>query len=101
MRRLALALMLSAVVLNGCGSRVDSTRPAESPPTSLGAGPTSPAGTADDASAAMPHALIQHARHYRGNPPPLGLLFGTVLLVALALGLYTLRVVYRSPASRR
>jgi len=94
-RRLALVLVLSSLVLGGCGSRVESTQRPTAP--SLGALPTSPAGGADDTPTALPEKLIQIARSFRGNPGPLGVLTATALLIALVLGAYTLFVAYREP----
>jgi hypothetical protein len=94
MRQLAILLVLTAVGLSGCGFRVESTGP-RAAWSNLGGMPTSPAGGSDDASAAMPARLIQYARHFRGNPAPLGVLGVAVLLTAVGLGVYTLRVAYR------
>jgi hypothetical protein len=96
-RRLALVLVLSSLVLGGCGSRVESTQGPTAPGPSLGALPTSPAGGADDTPTALPEKLIQIARSFRGNPWPLGVLTATALLIALVLGAYTLFVAYREP----
>jgi hypothetical protein len=94
MRQLAIVLVLTVVGLSGWGSRVESAVPSLTW-SNLGGMPTSPAGGIDDASAAMPARLIQYARRFRGNPEPLGVLGVAVLLIAVGLGVYTLRVAYR------
>ena len=45
----------------------------------------------------LPAKAVYLAREFRGNPMPLAVLTGSVLIAALALGLYTLRVAYRLP----
>jgi hypothetical protein len=90
MRRLAILLVVSAIWFGACGPpRVEAASPG------LGMLPTSPAGGADDPSAAIPVRLMQRARQFRGNPGVLGALDAGVLLVAAGLGVYTLGVAYR------
>ena len=93
MMQLTLILALCAVLLGGCGRGGEPT--SGGPPR--GDVATSPAGVDEDAPAALPHRVIQRAREFRGNPIPLGILTGTVLLVAFVLGVYTLYLVYRRP----
>ena len=102
MRRLAIALILSASMLGGCGP---SPRVAAQGPTArgfdLGALPTSPAGFSDDIPPTLAQRIIRGARAFRGNPEPLGVLTGAVLLAALVFGVYTIGVAYRQPPGRR
>jgi len=84
MRRLALALMISLALLTADSAFADV--------------PTSPAGIGDEKPAALPLKALQWARGFRGNPVPLGVLTGGVLLAAVALGAYTLVLAYRRPA---
>ncbi len=93
--RLAIAVALASILLGGCGSRTGS-----SGGVNLGLLPTSPAGFSDDTPASLPEKIIRRAREFRGNPWPLAVLTGTVLLVALGLGVYTVGVAYRHPAGR-
>jgi hypothetical protein len=90
MMRLAIAVVVASILLGGCGSR-----PEPSGGVNLGLLPTSPAGFSDDAPASLPEKIIHRAREFRGNPLPLGILTGVVLLVALGLGVYTVGVAYR------
>jgi hypothetical protein len=94
MGRLALALIVAAALVGGCGYR---TEPA---PGATSGGvvtdvPTSPAGFADKTPTTLVQRLVQHGRAFRGNPIPLGILTGIVLLAALGLGVYTLSLVRR------
>jgi hypothetical protein len=95
MRRLTMVLTLLCGLVGGCGYRAAEAMPAGN--TLLADVTTSPAGVADDAPAALPQKVLERAREFRGNPIPLAVLTGTVLLVALVLGVYTLCLVYRRP----
>jgi hypothetical protein len=93
MMRRAIVVAVASILLGGCGSRAES-----SSGVNLGLLPTSPAGFSDDTAASLPEKIIHRAREFRGNPLPLAVLTGTVLLVALGLGVYTVGVAYRHPA---
>jgi hypothetical protein len=84
MRRLALALMISLSLLATDSAFADV--------------PTRPAGAGAETTASLPLRALLWARSFRGNPVPLGILTGAVLLVALGLGAYTIALVYRRPA---
>ncbi len=92
--------MRRAIVVAVAGILLGGSRAESSSGVNLGLLPTSPAGFSDDAPASRPEKIIQHAREFRGNPWPLGILTGAVLLVALGLGVYTVGVAYRHPAGR-
>lgn len=62
---------------------------------SLGREPTSPAGWSDETPPTLAERLVHAARRFRGNPRPLGILTGTVLVGALGFGLYTIALAYR------
>jgi hypothetical protein len=98
MMRLALVLALLGVVLGGCGHRNERAPGQASGTFSLGAKPTSPAGVGSDTAATLAERIVQRGRQFRGNPLPLGVLTGSVLLVALGLGVYTIRVAYHPPS---
>lgn len=102
MRRLAIVLILSGAALGGCGA--SPTVPAPGPTASgfdLGSLPTSPAGFSDDTPPTLAQRIIRRARAFRGNPEPLGVITGAVLLAALVFGVYTIGVAYREPAGPR
>jgi hypothetical protein len=101
MERRVPVLMLAAVLLGGCGAPGGATPSATPHGLALTDVPTSPAGGVADAPAALPERLIQRGRAFRGNPVPLGVLTGSVLLAAAVLGLYTLYLVYRRPDDDR
>ena len=97
MRTVALILLLGSLWAAGCGPRspsVDNSVPGE---PGLGTLPTSPAGVGSRVATGLPAKAVYLAREFRGNPMPLAVLTGSVLIAALALGLYTLRVAYRLP----
>jgi hypothetical protein len=83
MRRLALALLLSLTLLSTQNALADV--------------PTSPAGIADERPSTMPMKVLVWARSFRGNPLPLGILTGGILVVAAVFGAYTLVLAYRRP----
>jgi hypothetical protein len=95
MMRLVIVAAMASILLGGCGSR-----PESSGSVNLGLLPTSPARVSDDTAASLSEKIIHRAREFRGNPWPLGILTGAVLLVALGLGVYTVGVAYRHPAGR-
>jgi hypothetical protein len=97
MRIVALLLILGTLSLDGCGPRVPTASEPEVNGTPLGRLPTSPTGVGDEAPAGLPARVIFRAREFRGNPIPLGVLTGSVLVAALVLGLYTVRLAYRRP----
>jgi hypothetical protein len=98
MRLLALVLALLGAVLGGCGHRDERAPGQASGIFGLGAKPTSPAGVGSEAAATLAERVVQYGRQFRGNPIPLGVLIGAVLLVALGLGIYTIRVAYHPPS---
>jgi hypothetical protein len=97
MRILTLVVLLGTLSMVGCGPRAPSVDPSESGGIGLGALPTSPAGAGARAAAGLPARVIDFARGFRGNPVPLAVLTGGVLVAALGLGLYTIRLAYRQP----
>jgi hypothetical protein len=97
MRILALAVLLGTLSMTGCGPRAPSVDSSVSGGTGLGALPTSPAGVGSLAGGGLPARVIDVARGFRGNPMPLAVLTGGVLVAALGLGLYTIRLAYRQP----
>lgn len=97
MRTAAIVLVLGALMLAGCGPRAPRANDGVADGTALGRLPTSPAGVGDQAPEGLPAKIIYRAREFRGNPIPLGVLTGSVLVTALVLGLYTVRLAYRKP----
>jgi hypothetical protein len=93
MRRLTLVVMLSAAFFGGCGS--GAVPPTGVPPSDRGLPgvATSPAGVRVVAADGLLPTLIERGREWRGNPLALGILTSVLLLVALALGAYTLVLV--------
>jgi hypothetical protein len=97
MRCLTVSLLLGSLAIAGCGPRAPwAAEPAPSE-VGLGALPTSPAGVGPRAGTGLAELAVHRAREFRGNPIPLAVLTGGVLVVALGLGLYTVRVAYRRP----
>jgi hypothetical protein len=96
-KQLAIVLTVAGAVLGGCGRRDESPPLPTTGIFSLGARPTSPAGGDLDAPAPLGDALIRRGRPFRGNPAVLGVLIGSVLAVALVMGVFTIRVAYRRP----
>ena len=102
MRTLIVLLLAASLATTACGPRAPSSADSvPAPGPALGALPTSPAGIGGHAAEGLPARLIYRAREFRGNPLPLAVLTGAVLLGALALGLYTVRVAYRRPPDER
>ena len=97
LQRLAIVLVMVGVALAGCGRRDDGPPVPTAGVFGLGAQPTSPAGGDLDAPAPLGDALIHLGRPFRGNPSALGILTGSVLVVALVMGVFTIRVAYRHP----
>ena len=97
MRTVALVLVLATLSLAGCGPRAPRADERVVNVIGLGSLPTSPAGVGEQAPAGLPGKVIYWARESRGNPIPLGVLTGGVLIVALVLGVYTVRLAYRTP----
>jgi hypothetical protein len=95
MRRLVLALAVSGALVGGCGDRAGPAPEVASPGPVITDVPTSPAGFSDQAPAGLLQAIVHWGRRFRGNPAPLGIVTGAVLLGALALGVYTLSLVGR------
>jgi hypothetical protein len=92
-RHIFLALVLGSLWLASVPSVVLGQDQASSG-MGLGLLPTSPAGATDSRKGALPERIILRARAFRGNPLPLGVLTGAVLLVAVGLGVYTVRIAY-------
>jgi hypothetical protein len=92
MVRLGLVLVLATLLQSGCGGPATAPEAAAPGPT-LTDVPTSPAGFSDQRPAGLLLTIVQWGRQFRGNPLPLGVATGTMLLVALGLGVYTLRLV--------
>ena len=98
MGRGVLVLTLSVVLLGGCGHGVEPTPGTITRGVVLVDVPTSPAGFSGNAPAAgLLQAIVQHGRAFRGNPLSLGIFTGILLVVALGLGAYTIRLTYRHP----
>jgi hypothetical protein len=97
MRMVALVLVLATLSVAGCGPHAPRTDEKVVNGIGLGRLPTSPAGVGEQTPADLPGKFIYRAREFRGNPIPLGVLTGGILIAALVLGLYTLRLAYRNP----
>jgi hypothetical protein len=101
MRRLALAVVLAVMLVGGCADRAGAAPElAASGPVFVDV-PTSPAGFSDQAPAGPLQAIVHWGRRFRGNPAPLGIATGAVLVGALGLGVYTLYLVGRGEPPRR
>jgi len=105
MRRLGIALIIAGL-LAGCdggGYWHDVTHRPRTPGSGSlqeATGPTvDPA--APDTHSALPRAALELGRRSAGDPPLLGILTGSVLLIALGLGIYTIRLAYRRPPRLR
>ena len=101
MRRVGLALVVSAALVGGCGDRAGPAPEVAPPGPVLTDAPTSPAGFSDQAPAGPLRAIVHWGRRFRGNPAPLGVATGVVLLAALGLGAYTLYLVSHGDPPRR
>jgi len=106
MRRLGLALVLAGALTAACdggGYWHDATHRPATPGSGSpqeATGPTMDPAAAESHSA-LPRAALQLGRRWRGDPPVLGIVTGSVLLVALGLGVYTILLAYRrSPRDR-
>jgi hypothetical protein len=102
MRRTGLALVLAATLCAGCGGGGywhDATHRPTTPGSGSIAEATGP--TVDpralDAHSALPREALRLGRRWGGDPPILGIVTGSVLLVGLAMAVYTIRLVYRRP----
>jgi hypothetical protein len=89
MRALALIMTLTALLVSGCAG----PPPESAPGPVLTDVPTSPAGFSDQHPAGPLATIVRWGRQFRGNPIPLGLVTGAVLLGALGLGIFTLYLV--------
>ena len=105
MRRLGIALIIAGLLVgcDGSGYWHDAAHRPRTPGSGSlqeATGPTiDPA--APDTHSALPRAALKLGRRSAGDPPLLAILTGSVLLVALALGVYTIRLAYRgSPRLR-
>jgi hypothetical protein len=101
MRTVALVLVLATLSMAGCGPRAPSVDDRMGDAVAWGRLPTSPGGVDGQAQASLPARALHRAREFRGNPLPLGVLTGGVLIAALVLGLYTVRLAYRTPPEDR
>jgi hypothetical protein len=96
MRCLGVLLLLIAAVSGCTGYRQDAThRPG--PSAGAAASSTGPTADPDAYSSALPRAVVRMGTKSRGDLPALGVLAGAVLVAAAALGVYTVRLVYRRP----
>ena len=94
MRFLALLVLALSLVTACSGYRQDATHrsaPSAGAPESA----TGPTADPDARASALPRAVVAMGRSARGDLPVLGVLTGAVLLTALGLGVYTVRLVYR------
>jgi len=99
MRRLIVALALSSL-LSGCGDGAPAPRPpVAGAGSSLAA--TSPTAPDPPAALALPRRILHRARLWRGNPVPLGVVTGALLVVSLGLGVYTLGLAWRGASGVR
>ena len=96
MRRLGIVLVVLALVTGCAGYRQDATHRSE-PSAGTAASSTGPTADPDARASALPRAVVAMGRSARGDLPVLGALTGSVLLAALVLGVYTIRLVYRHP----
>jgi len=100
MRRLAAALAVLVVFAAGCsGYRQDATH-RSAPSAGAAVSATGPNADPDAYHAALPRAVLKAGRDAKGDLPVLGYLTGSVLLVALGLGLYTIALVSRRTTRR-
>ncbi|HEU5197015.1 MAG TPA: hypothetical protein VFW70_19920 [Methylomirabilota bacterium] len=99
MRRLALFLTVLALVTGCAGYRQDAlhrSAPSAGAPSSS----TGPTADPDAHVSALARGVIAMGRDARGDLPLLGFLTGGVLLAGLALGVYTIALVYRRAPTR-
>jgi len=96
MRRLVVLFLLIAAVGGCTGYRQDATH-RSGPSAGAAVSSTGPTADPDAYSSALPRAVIRMGTRSRGNLPALGVLTGAVLVVAMGLGVYTIRLVYRRP----
>ena len=100
MRRLSLALVVLALVSGCAGYRQDATH-RSAPSAGAAVSATGPTADPDAHVSALPRAVVAMGRSAKGDLPLLGILTGSVLLAALALGVYTVALVYRRPPPSR
>ena len=99
MRRLAAALAVLVVFAAGCsGYRQDATH--RSAPSAGAAVSATGPNAEPDAHSALPREVLKLGRESKGDLPLLGFLTGSVMLVALGLGLYTIALVSRRTTRR-
>jgi hypothetical protein len=93
--RATVALLVVGLMASACTVQPPTLQPDNgSGATSIA---TSPTGVDLSKTSGPLQDLVERARLYRGNPPPLGVLIGTLLLAALVLGIVTLALAWRSP----
>ncbi|HEX2438999.1 MAG TPA: hypothetical protein VHT71_11900 [Methylomirabilota bacterium] len=90
MKHVISALLLASILFTAAAGH---TEPAGG--IGIGREPTSPAGYSDETPSSLPERAIHAARGFRGNPVPLGVLTGAILVVALGFGIYTVGAAYR------
>jgi ABC-type enterochelin transport system substrate-binding protein len=100
MRRLAIVLVVVTAVSGCAGYRQDATH-RSAPSAGAASSATGPTADPDAHLSALPRAVVAMGRNARGDLPALGVLTGVVLLTALGLGVYTIRLVYRRPPPAR
>ena len=99
MRRLTAVLILAVLVAGCSGYRQDATH-RSAPSAGAAVSATGPTADPDAYHAALPRAVLKMGRDAKGDLPVLGALTGTVLLVALGLGLYTIALIHRRTTKR-
>jgi hypothetical protein len=93
MSRRVIVAGLTALLLSGhAGNSVEAWVPSGAG-TSQAA--TSPTAGDPSPSSSLPERILHRARHYRGNPPWLGIVTGTLLVVALGFGVVSLGAALR------
>ena len=99
MRRLTLALVVLALASGCAGYRQDATH-RSAPSAGAAVSATGPTADPEGHTSALPRAVVAMGRTSKGDLPVLGALTGSVLLMALGLGVYTVALVYRRPSGR-
>ena len=103
MQRFRFALALSMLLIAGCtggGYWQDATHRPAGPSAGAPESATGPTADPDARVSALPRAVVAMGREARGDLPILGVLTGSVLLIAVVLGVYTVGIAFRRRPSR-
>ena len=101
MRRPRFLLAVLALVLAGCTGYLQDATHRPGPSAGTPSASTGPTADPEAHTSALPRAVVALGRESRGDLPILGFLTGSVLLVALVLGVYTIALAYRRPTPER